>query len=272
MGVRFRTQPQPPIYKYQVTVLQTSQMLVVRKPHERNVKRVKTTVTKRSSGPVRATRSRAPNPYVNKSFVNVGLGFPAKLRCQLKYIETVPLVSTLGAIGTYSFSCNSLFDPNQTGGGHQPMYYDQFTALYTKYTVFASKIKATFLTTSTTNNNVAVGILLNDDLVTQGPSFSGVFEQSLAVSKYISPGATMPTLLYKQFNAYTIHGANALDNPLLTGNTGNTFISGGTDPAEQTFYTLLAQSADGVSTNSLIIAVEITYDVVFTELRDVLPS
>ena len=39
---------------------------------------------------------------------------------------------------------NSLFDPDQTGTGHQPYYFDQFAALYNRYTVLGSKLTAEF--------------------------------------------------------------------------------------------------------------------------------
>ena len=39
---------------------------------------------------------------------------------------------------------NSLFDPDFTGTGHQPYYFDQFATIYQRYTVIGSKLTATF--------------------------------------------------------------------------------------------------------------------------------
>lgn len=39
-----------------------------------------------------------------------------------------------------TLSMNSLFDPDVTGTGHQPLAFDQWSALYRKYTVLASRV------------------------------------------------------------------------------------------------------------------------------------
>jgi len=42
------------------------------------------------------------------------------------------------------YRLNSVFDPDFTGGGHQPLYYDQVSPLYTNYLVHAVKVDVTF--------------------------------------------------------------------------------------------------------------------------------
>ena len=219
----------------------------------------------RSSG---ASYSRSGGATRNKSTAVAGVGFPKKMMTTLKYCETVPLVSTSGSFATYYFSTNSLFKPNASSGGHQPMYYDQYSALYTKYTVLGSKVKVSFLPSSATVGAVAVGVLINDDLTTAPTTFSGVFEQSLATCKYINFSSSDPTVLTTGWSAKKTHGGSVLANNKLTGNTGNTGPTA-TSPGEESFYLLMCQSADGVSTNSLVVSVEISFVTMFTELRDV---
>lgn len=81
------------------------------------------------------------------------------------YSTNVAMSSTTGTPSYYTFAGNSLYDPDITGVGHQPLGYDQWTPLYNKYTVFGSKIEVNFcnvdaVTTNAPNaQNVMVGLL-----------------------------------------------------------------------------------------------------------------
>lgn len=57
-----------------------------------------------------------------------------RLRTVLKYSENLQPTTT--SLYEYTFNLNSLFDPNRTGVGHQPMGYDQLTPLYGRYRVY----------------------------------------------------------------------------------------------------------------------------------------
>ena len=45
----------------------------------------------------------------------------------------------------WRFSINSLYDPDYSGVGHQPMYFDNYTQVYQKYKVKYAKITATVI-------------------------------------------------------------------------------------------------------------------------------
>lgn len=62
-------------------------------------------------------------------------GFPRRLYIAHKYVDLVSVSSTAGVVGSYFFKCNGMFDPNTTGTGHQPMYFDNCGAIYNHYTV-----------------------------------------------------------------------------------------------------------------------------------------
>lgn len=80
--------------------------------------------------------------------IKQSIGFPDTMRTHLRYEDTITLS---GAAQQYTFRGNSLFDPDFTSTGHQPMYFDQFISIYEKYRVYGSSIKITV------NNNVAAG-------------------------------------------------------------------------------------------------------------------
>ena len=57
-------------------------------------------------------------------------GLGQSFRTKLKYVEAVVLQSVAGAVGRNVFSPQNMFDPNNTGTGHQPMFWDQFTSIW----------------------------------------------------------------------------------------------------------------------------------------------
>ncbi len=69
-----------------------------------------------------------------------------------------------GTVGQ-TFSTNSLFDPDVTGGGHQPMGFDQFANFYKQYTVLGAKISTTFICRGGDSggvNQYRVGVFVDD--------------------------------------------------------------------------------------------------------------
>lgn len=112
--------------------------------------RKKTTV--RRKAPFRRKRHAA------RSSVMVSHRAPISDRylCRLKYAEHVTLVTGV-APTSQLWRANSLFDPNQTGVGHQPLGFDQLSALYNQYRVYGCKYRITFHNQNTANLiNVAV--------------------------------------------------------------------------------------------------------------------
>jgi hypothetical protein len=50
-------------------------------------------------------------------------------------------------IDDYQFNLNSIFDPDRTGVGHQPLGHDQWSAFYNRYRVLAVELIAEFVNT-----------------------------------------------------------------------------------------------------------------------------
>ncbi len=72
--------------------------------------------------------------------------FPKIVNLKLPYSENIELATSTGN-GVYQWR-NSLFDPNNTGVGHQPFGRDQWSAFYTHYIVWGIKYKLTLINTS----------------------------------------------------------------------------------------------------------------------------
>lgn len=110
-------------------------------------------------------RNRAFRLY-RSPFSNVSQG------AILKYHQTItldPTVYTLGATGSnvYQFSANSLYDPDVTGTGHQPMFFDNYMLLYKKWRVDSSRISVTVV-----NHSVNTATANSSGTVTSQPNYS----------------------------------------------------------------------------------------------------
>lgn len=102
--------------------------------------RGKNTKSKKKSNGTRKRRYRKRN-YISSSLsIFDRLSHPVTLT----YAETISLSSSnlQGYAGSqYTWAINSLYDPNQTGGGHQPYGYDQMCLFFGRYCVYGAKFE-----------------------------------------------------------------------------------------------------------------------------------
>lgn len=88
-------------------------------------------------------------------------GFPSEVVTSLRYVQTVKLTSTSNSLAKNTFRFNSLFDPDVTGTGHQPMYADQFGDLYQTYVVLGARATVTYVAETVNAGPMFVGICAN---------------------------------------------------------------------------------------------------------------
>lgn len=101
--------------------------------------------TKRNNYVRRRRTTRRKRPYTRRqpyryrrrtNHLRMPLARPKSQRLKLKYCETDQSFSTAAlAISSYIYQ-TSLFDPYVAVGGHQPMYFDQWAAIYSAYRVY----------------------------------------------------------------------------------------------------------------------------------------
>lgn len=216
--------------------------------------------------PIKKTYKKVPKKSlttVPRNMISVGKGFPKKLCMTHKYVDVTSVTSTSGLLGKYLFSCNSMYDPNWTGGGHQPMYRDQCAALYQHYNVIGSRAKFKILNGATNTGLIAVSLYINDDATVTPTDISTVTEQTSATPmKLIAYNSSDPVYLTKSWSAKKFFGKGVLANNAIGAGIGS-------NPTEQSFFTLCLQCMDGLSTVSVYFEVEIEYICVWTELIDI---
>lgn len=98
----------------------------------------------------RKRTARKTKPY--KKSIPRTVGFPQSHYVKLIYQHNGSFNLAASALSTSTFNLNSMFDPDQSGVGHQPMYFDQFSAVYKKYCVYACKVQLSFALGFATNN------------------------------------------------------------------------------------------------------------------------
>lgn len=90
----------------------------------------------------RRTKSSIGLPNIGRSSL-----YPRSQILKLKYVDNIAMTvsATSGLPAYYTFRTNSLYDPNYTGGGHQPFFRDQLAAAYKSYVVYGAYYRVTFL-------------------------------------------------------------------------------------------------------------------------------
>lgn len=76
--------------------------------------------------------------------INLGKGIPSALRCALLWSKSIVVGGSLGLASDYVFRGNDLYDPDFTGLGSQPLYFDQIMGMYNYYSTRSSNISVDF--------------------------------------------------------------------------------------------------------------------------------
>lgn len=209
-----------------------------RKPNKRNYRRrVKGSSLHNATGKAKMLTLRG------------GMGFPDIYMCPMRYVGTYQFYPDVFHIQT--FRVNSCYDIDLTNVGHQPLYFDQLTAVYTNYEVTAFKMDVKIVNQSTTTNSqVCCGFTAYDpssqfyQVLAEQP-FAKTVEVGLGQgnnrAKMSIYGSTKRVEGYKAINQIPQFWGTASTNP--------TFI---------VYGFVCVRAIDGISANNCFIEVDIT--------------
>lgn len=164
-------------------------MGVLRKPvsARRSIKSRKAKSTKKTFYRRAKTEGGAMSAGVITNIGPSNYGFPDRLKTRLQYCDVVQLAASAGSPGIWQFRLTSLWDPDLTGTGHQPQWYDQLVAVYQRYRVLGAKITVTFasnhISDTETNDKgpYIVGITTNENVSFGSASFPALLEDTNSV-------------------------------------------------------------------------------------------
>lgn len=186
-------------------------------------------------------------------------GFPNSIITKLRYASLVTLNSTtITPLVKHLFRCNSCFDPDHTGVGHQPMYYDSYTAIYDQYVVIGSKITVDFMCTSTAQNAL-IGIAVEDDSAA-ATNIDTMLEMNNSISTTLGPLGTDQVTLVSTFEPQEMFGVDAKSD-------GSSQTAVGSNPSEEAFWVLFSYPEDGSTAHNVRAKINIEYTVKFSELK-----
>lgn len=93
-----------------------------------------------------------------------------------------------GVLGSYVFQLNGVYDPNITGGGHQPLGFDQLMLMYEHVVAIGANIKIDFTSNDTVYHQL-VGMYLSTTSTTE-TDVRKVIENGSCVWQVIGPNGT----------------------------------------------------------------------------------
>lgn len=199
--------------------------------------------------------------------------FPRNLWTALTYVETVVLTSTTGSLSANTWNLNSCYDPNSTGVGHKPRYFDTLCGAdggstpYRRYRVHKTGIEVLFDSNTTS--------------VSRGGGWAQIIQDSSAAATWdlakeepeamtcklptLGAGSASTRVLRRELEVAKCFGAKDLQDDLTTSGPYNA------NPGQ--LVQLVTRYQDLLAGNSVVsCTVKFTFYVQFFELNNVAQS
>lgn len=192
--------------------------------------------------------------------------FPVNKIVKMKYHTTIQMSAGIGLINHHNFSCNSIYDPDQTGVGHQPLGHDEMALLYFHYIVPGSKItvKCIPLVPSASGPPIFWGIRTNGS-TTFTYSYDQIVENRGNTFKLLSNAQAVNTLqqLSKGFSLKKFYNITDVKDNFKT--LGASF---GASPTDEAYFQVFMGSIDtATASNTYVFDITIDYLVSCSERK-----
>ncbi len=169
----------------------------------------------------------------------------------LKYNTVVSLSNAATAGASYKFKSNSLFDPEDPVGGHQPYGFDTVAAIYSRYTVVKVRYEIEF---GPSSDRLMVGIINSSQsptAVTSLATYSLAAESPLSKSKALSYSGGNPAVFNGSITMNELMGLTPAQ--IIADDVYSAAVT--TDPAQLTY--LMVYSYNPTSTNPVVTSVNV---------------
>ena len=233
-------------------------MSVAKRPRTEKIDDV--TGNSRGSGGMLATRDA--NPPIMPVPGRIANQMSDYATYTLRYTEYFSNVD-ISTNWTKQFRINSIFDPNYTDSGHQPMGRDLLATIYNYYRVLKTEISCELGTSTYLPESGIYDIqpIIIGDLVGTGVSAVPTDISTLGETKrgrcWLSPGqnsiSKWDRTIYPGLLDETIDTNGATDQTLLS-----IWTPMGSNPAEEQYYTIMADALGGTPRATVLVQIKFT--------------
>lgn len=222
--------------------------------------------TIRAMGISRRKLQKRRRPRRSYRAPRISMGVPSGASNQqivrMRYAETVNLTSTVGSLDSVVFRANGVFDPNHTGTGHQPMGYDQYSALFNHTIVLGSKMTCRWFIDTGANAPMQVGSYLSDTTTVPYTTPDEFIEAKKGTARTYNGRQAQSVITTSKFSTRGFFKVKDVSDNVDRLGAG----VGGT-PSEQATYVIWFATSNG-STDTMYCQVTIDYIVMFSEPKD----
>ena len=197
-----------------------------------------------------STKGPSPMPKV----VSLGYVCPDVALVRLPYTQSNS-INTVGVTNVNQiFNANSIFDPDFTGVGSQPLGRDEWSAFYGRYRVWRCTIVADFVNNAT----YPIRISLNASNTTTITSPDGEMQQKYSVNDIVG-GSSAINRTRLSYSLYLPHLYGSTFAEFSGSDRYQSLMSG--SPSEVASFQICASTLDGgIATWNLYYNVKIMYD------------
>lgn len=202
-------------------------------------------------------------------------GFPDSVQVKLRYVSFIRLNPAPANPDQHLFRCISVFDPDLSGVGHQPMYFDQWSGIYTKYTVKGAKCSMKWLPGSGQQTNQPTGLWgiytsTNQQGINVFTDTTGILEANnstnMRCAGLLSTGLTNPSKQATVSTYFSTKKFFGITNP----NDGNAYSAEtATNPQQEAYFCCYFADVNGNDPGSQEYYVQIDYIVEFRDRRPI---
>lgn len=200
--------------------------------------------------PVRRRTYKRPR-YARKVPRLISLGVPKYRYAKLSYCDLLAASVNTSSFQGWAYQ-SSLYDPYVAVGGHQPMFFDQYAAMYGRYTVMGMAYDIQACTDAATNGPIVL-TLMPSNVGSSASTISIARERAGTKESIVSHG-------YKARLKGYISVAKTLGvdkRKLLTDDQYSAVVS--SNPSQMAYVTLQAWNNSGTAAIAIYITIRLTY-------------
>lgn len=190
---------------------------------------------------------------------------PLKFATKLRYVDNFTLDGAASGFATVKvFNAGGLYDPDTSGGGHQPRGFDQLMAMFDHYVVIGSRITVDIAASSVESQNQICGVALRDG-ATVAAAPVDYLELGTVRSRQMTPANPRAKFTLNYSPKRFLGRSSVMSDSTLKGSVG-------ANPTESAYFHIFTAGQNSSDPAACTVFVTVDYLAVFIEPKDVTGS